>query len=399
MKEVLIGEAIGIIAAQSIGEPGTQLTMRTFHTGGIAGADITSGLPRVEELFEARAPKGEAVLSEIDGVVEVTELQEGRSIRIVSTEEYADEYVLPDGVAPLVKNGDKVSIGEQIAEQDEPFEDEASTTLQNSDLIARVSGVVQINGNTLTISWTDEEQREYMIPAAAHIVVSSGEDIVAGQALTTGPKNPQQILSIQGRDAVQRYMIDEVQKVYRSQGVPIHNKHVELIVSQMLRKVRIDDPGDTELLPGELVDRQNYDKINASILAEGGEPATASPVLLGITRASLNMDSFLASASFQETTRVLTESAVTGEVDYLRGLKENVIIGRLIPARLTLTEEGISDKSTEPSSQPLGVMSVGRPREPILIMDAKENNIDDAGFINDEVIVDDVFDQVPSDDD
>jgi len=404
MRPALIGEAVGIIAAQSIGEPGTQLTMRTFHTGGIAGYDITSGLPRVEELFEARTPKGEAVLSEIDGAAEVTELSEGRSIRVVSTEEYADEYVLPEGVSPLVKDGDTVSIGERLAEQDEPSEDEESTALQTSDLIARVSGIVRIDGDTLTISWTDEEQREYVIPAAAHIIVSSGDDVIAGQALTAGPKNPQQILSIQGRDAVQRYMIDEVQRVYRSQGVPIHDKHVELIVSQMLRKVRIDDPGDTELLPGELVDRQNYEKINASILAEGGEPATASPVLLGITRASLNMDSFLAAASFQETTRVLTEAAVTGEVDLLRGLKENVIIGRLIPARLTLTEDGVSDLTDDSAPHALGIVSGGGRRiGPIFVgpdeLAVPEGDEVGAGFASKTVIVDDALKQVPSDGD
>ena len=404
MRPALIGEAVGIIAAQSIGEPGTQLTMRTFHTGGIAGYDITSGLPRVEELFEARTPKGEAVLSEIDGAAEVTELSEGRSIRVVSTEEYADEYVLPEGVSPLVKDGDTVSIGERLAEQDEPSEDEESTALQTSDLIARVSGIVRIDGDTLTISWTDEEQREYVIPAAAHIIVSSGDDVIAGQALTAGPKNPQQILSIQGRDAVQRYMIDEVQRVYRSQGVPIHDKHVELIVSQMLRKVRIDDPGDTELLPGELVDRQNYEKINASILAEGGEPATASPVLLGITRASLNMDSFLAAASFQETTRVLTEAAVTGEVDLLRGLKENVIIGRLIPARLTLTEDGVSDLTEDSVPHPLGIVSGGGRRVgPIFVgpdeLAVSEGDEVGAGFASKSVIEDDPLKQIPSDGD
>ena len=162
----------------------------------------------------------------------------------------------------------------------------------------------------------------------------------AGEALTRGPKSPQQILRIQGRDSVQRYLIEEVQRVYRSQGVTIHDKHIEVIISQMLRKVRIDSPADTELLPGELVDRQQYEEKNAAILAEGGEPATASPVMLGITKASLNMDSVLAAASFQETTRVLTESAVNGDIDYLRGLKENVIIGRLIPARLDQSEEG-----------------------------------------------------------
>ena len=337
----IMGEAVGIIAAQSIGEPGTQLTMRTFHTGGIAGADITSGLPRVEELFEARAPKGEAVLCEIDGAVEVSDTAEGRSITVVSREDYSDEYALPPGSRFLVSDGDLVSVGARLASSEEPDEAEEETDgLQPTDVVARVSGKVHVDGDTVAISWTDEEQREYVIPAAAHIVVRSGEQVVAGQALTAGPKSPQQILRIQGREAVQGYLIEQVQKVYRSQGVAVHDKHIEVIVGQMLRKVRIDAPGDTDLLPGELIDRQPYEEINAAILAEGGEPATASPVLLGITRASLNMESFLAAASFQETTRVLTESAVNGDVDYLRGLKENVIIGRLIPARFDLSDEG-----------------------------------------------------------
>ncbi|MBM3944353.1 MAG: DNA-directed RNA polymerase subunit beta' [SAR202 cluster bacterium] len=346
--QAIIGEAIGIIAAQSIGEPGTQLTMRTFHTGGIAGADITTGLPRVEELFEARAPKGEAILAEIDGVVELVEDADGRTVRVSSTEEFTDEYPLVAGHEVLVGDGDYVAIGTRLAEAKEGARkkkkksagDDDATALQSLDLIARVSGQVKVRKKALTITWTDEEQREYVIPAAAHIVVHPGDKVVAGQALTSGPKNPQQILRIQGREAVQQYLIDEVQQVYRSQGVKIHDKHIEVIAAQMLRKVRIDSPGDTDLLPGELSDRRRYEEINASILAEGGEPATASPVLLGITRASLNMDSFLAAASFQETTRVLTEAAVSGEVDYLRGLKENVIIGRLIPARLDVTEEG-----------------------------------------------------------
>ncbi|CAI8032956.1 DNA-directed RNA polymerase subunit beta', partial [Geodia barretti] len=302
MRPSMIGEAVGIIAAQSIGEPGTQLTMRTFHTGGVAGQDITSGLPRVEELFEARTPKGQAVLSEIDGVVEVSELTEGRSIRVTSSEEYADEYILPEGFTAVVENGSIVGLGEVLAEPDGTTEMETDEiALMSSDVMARVSGIVSVEDNVLTNAWTDEDQREYVIPAASRIAVKSGDSVTAGQALTFGPKNPQQILLIQGRDAVQRYLIDEVQKVYRSQGVPIHNKHVELIISQMLRKVQIDDPGDTDLLPGEYVDRQKYEEVNAEVLAEGGEPATATPVLLGITRASLNMDSFLASASFQET--------------------------------------------------------------------------------------------------
>ena len=172
------------------------------------------------------------------------------------------------------------------------------------------------------------------------VIVDSGENVNAGQALTQGPKSPQQLLRVQGREAVQKYLIDEVQAVYRSQGVKIHDKHIELITAQMLRKVRIESPGDTELLPGELVDRRHYEDANAAIVAEGGAPAVASPVLLGITRASLNMESFLAAASFQETTRVLTEASINGEVDQLRGLKENVIIGRLIPARLDQSEQG-----------------------------------------------------------
>ena len=338
MRPSMIGEAVGIIAAQSIGEPGTQLTMRTFHTGGVAGEDITSGMPRVQELFEARAPKGEAVLSEIDGTVEVVEEPDYRSIRVSSVEEYTDEYFLPEGFTPKVEDGSLVNIGEMLAEPDEDGElDDESAALATPDLMARVSGKVSIDGDLITIAWTDEEQREYKnIPAASHITVRTGDSVTAGAALTEGAKNPKDILRIQGRDAVQRYLIDEVQKVYRSQGVPIHNKHIELIISQMLRNVEIDDPGDTDLLPDDRVDRRVYEQRNAEVLAEGGEPATATPVLLGITRASLNTDSFLSAASFQETTRVLTESAVNGKVDHLRGLKENVIIeGSSLPGSIS----------------------------------------------------------------
>ena len=406
MRPSMIGEAVGIIAAQSIGEPGTQLTMRTFHTGGVAGQDITSGLPRVEELFEARTPKGQAVLSEIDGVAEVTELSEGRSIRVTSSEEYADEYVLPEGFAPVVEDGSLVGLGEVLAEPDGSTEiDEDDLALVASDVMARVSGVVSIEDDLLTITWTDQDQREYVIPAAARIAVKTGDNVTAGQALTSGPKNPQQILLIQGRDAVQRYLIDEVQKVYRSQGVPIHNKHVELIISQMLRKVQIDDPGDTELLPGEYVDRQQYEEVNAEVLAEGGEPATATPVLLGITRASLNMDSFLASASFQETTRVLTESAVNGQVDHLRGLKENVIIGRLIPARLNLTEEGVSGLSLEEANAPtrgMGIMTTGASQqEPVLVTHEPgfEPDFGDERIDPEPIVMDDLAVEITSDDD
>ena len=220
MRLAMLGEAVGIIAAQSIGEPGTQLTMRTFHTGGIATVDITSGLPRVEELFEARSPKGEAVLSEIDGVVDITEGPDGRSISVASVEDYSDEYQLPSGYKLEVSEGDLVAIGTALAVP-EDASDEESEGLQPADIIARVSGTAHVDGDRVAISWTDEEQREYVIPAAAHIIVKSGDSVVAGEALTGGPKSPQQILRIQGRDAVQEYLNAEVQKVYRSQGVTI----------------------------------------------------------------------------------------------------------------------------------------------------------------------------------
>ena len=583
--------AVGIIAAQSIGEPGTQLTMRTFHTGGVAGAtDITSGLPRVEELFEARAPKGEAIISEIDGVVEVLEDGVQRLVRVSNVETLVEEYEIPVGSRAQVADGDHVVAGsiltatpdqekrlsrkdakerarvldlahealsdpekrriydafltlgvdrkatkeviksawraklederpdasedreaaERVARIDRardvladparravydallaldvrkasldaikrgyrakmkevsdgsvdgnaeersrelnhardllnlkantplraPFmrgphlpdlegqsyyetlgvEPDASVAViegahaekrkeagptgpaaeldasydalrtaerrtclawgaslegethydvlgidltasaeaverayekQAKELaaatdetdvvpgtVSRIPGVVRLKGRKrIQVVFEDREDREYAIPAAARLLVGSGETIDAGAQITEGAKNPQHILSIQGRDAVRRYMVDEVQKVYRSQGVNINDKHIEVITRQMLRRVSVDHPGDTGLLPGELIARREFEEIVAGVVAEGGEPATAQPVLLGVTKASLNTDSWLAAASFQETTRVLTNAAVEGKIDKLAGLKENVIIGKLIPAR------------------------------------------------------------------
>ncbi|MEA1958836.1 MAG: DNA-directed RNA polymerase subunit beta' [Chloroflexota bacterium] len=333
---VRMGEAVGIIAAQSIGEPGTQLTLRTFHTGGVAGMDIISGLPRVEELFEARTPKVQAVISEIDGKVQVMEDDEERKIRVESAETYRDEYSLPPEWKANVASGQWVDIGEVLAE---PEDISKALIAEATPPIARVAGVVGVEGDLISISYEEREEREYHVPAASHIAVESGGLVRAGQQLTEGFLNPQDLLRILGREAVQQYLVDEVQQVYRSQGVAINDKHIETIVRQMLRKVRIDVPGDTELLPGELVDRFTYEDINAKVLAEGGEPATAQPVLLGITKASLNTSSFLSAASFQETTRVLTEAAVSGKTDKLLGLKENVIIGKLIPARCSLSLE------------------------------------------------------------
>jgi DNA-directed RNA polymerase subunit beta' len=321
---VEMGEAVGIIAAQSIGEPGTQLTMRTFHTGGIAGLDITSGLPRVEELFEARVPKGQAVIAEIDGQVQVIREGDKREVKVVSTETYRDELALPANPELLVHDGDWVDVDATLARGEGS---DGPITVQS-----RLAGRVHVDDDKIAVVYEDRDERTYAVPAAARLRVETGDSVKAGDLLTDGAANPQDILRIMGRAAVQLYLVDEVQKVYRSQGVTINDKHIEIIVRQMLRKVRIDTPGDTDLLPGELVDRFAYEEINAKVLAEGGEPATAATVLLGVTKASLNTESFLAAASFQETTRVLTEAAIQGSIDRLVGLKENVIIGKLIPA-------------------------------------------------------------------
>jgi DNA-directed RNA polymerase subunit beta' len=355
------GEAVGIIGAQSIGEPGTQLTMRTFHTGGVAGLDITSGLPRVEELFEARVPKGAAIISEIEGVAEVQRDGDARRLRIVSAEDYKDEYELPKGSKVLVKDGEEVQAGQTIATLPKPKKGEEETAVVPGDVIARVTGKANVSRGKLSISYQERDQREYVVPAAARLRVQDGEKVLAGAPLTEGPLNPQDILSIQGPERVQMYLVEEVQKVYRSQGVTINDKHIEVIVRQMLRRVRVDQQGDTELLPGELVDRFRFEQENARVLAEGGEPANAQPVLLGVTKASLNTESFLAAASFQETTRVLTEAAISGQVDRLLGLKENVIIGKLIPARAPIVVE-----------QPLKVAEI--PIPPSLMGEGQEDD-------------------------
>jgi len=319
-----IGEAVGIIAAQSIGEPGTQLTMRTFHTGGVAGLDITAGLPRVEELFEARVPKGKAEISHIDGVVEIITTETDRRVKVTSREQYDTPLAVPEDAELLVAPGDLVEVGQLIARR------------QNGEAVEEVTAPVKgflVRGDDgLAIRAEDVVEREYQIPHTAKLLVENGQEIRAGDPITDGPINPQEYLETRGRDAVQRYLVKEVQKVYRSQGVTINDKHIEIIVRQMLRKVRIDQPGDTELLPTELIDRLDFEAANNRVLAEGGEPATAQTILLGVTKASLSTSSWLAAASFQETTRVLTEAAINGAKDQLIGLKENVIIGKLIPA-------------------------------------------------------------------
>ena len=263
-QPVQVGEAVGIIAAQSIGEPGTQLTMRTFHTGGVAGGDITQGLPRVEELFEARKPKGLAIITEFGGVVDIKDTKKKREITVTDME----------------------------------------------------------SGNSKT----------YLIPYGSRIKVMEGQILEAGDELTEGSVNPHDILKIKGVRAVQDYMIQEVQRVYRLQGVEINDKHIEMIVHQMLKKIRIEESGDSNVLPGVSMDVLDFNEMNEELIAQGKQPAEGKQVMLGITKASLATDSFLSAASFQETTKVLTEAAINGKVDHLIGIKENVIIGKPIPA-------------------------------------------------------------------
>ncbi len=328
---VEIGEAVGVIAAQSIGEPGTQLTMRTFHTGGVAGLDITQGLPRVEELFEARIPKGKAILAESGGEVEVVRNESGRKVRVVSREQFGVTHPLEKGMEldAAVAEGSLISEGQLLAR--------STKEGQLHTVTARIGGRVTHastgrSGGEVRITAVEEEVKEYPIPHGAQLRVGDGDQVRAGDALTVGSVSPQELLYISGREAVQDYLVREVQKVYRSQGVDINDKHIEVIVRQMMRKVRVESGGDTELLPGEIISQWEYDDANAKVLAEGGEPAIASTVLLGLIKAALNTASWLSAASFQETTRVLTEAAISGKVDRLRGLKENVIIGKLIPA-------------------------------------------------------------------
>jgi DNA-directed RNA polymerase subunit beta' len=354
------GAAVGIIAAQSIGEPGTQLTMRTFHTGGVATEDITRGLPRVEELFEARLPKGVATISDIDGEVAVDRADDHLKVTVTSSQTFAERIAVTEEHTLLVADGDEVAYGDVVARRDggdESGEEEKKgkkgADLVERDIFAHVAGRVSLEDGFVTVNFEETEEREYSVPLSAYLLVKAGDTIRAGDQLTEGSKNPQDVLRILGREAVQRYLVDEVQKVYRSQGVYINDKHIEVIVRQMLRRVRIEHAGDTDFLPGELVDRLKFEEANERVLAEGGEAVTADQMLLGITKSSLQTDSFLAAASFQETTRVLTDAALEGTVDRLVSLKENVIIGKLIPAGtgIRAREEAAALRSRQAAEQ------------------------------------------------
>jgi DNA-directed RNA polymerase subunit beta' len=320
---VKLGAAVGIVAAQSIGEPGTQLTLRTFHTGGTASTsgDITQGLPRVEELFEARQrPKGEAVITEIGGVAELRIIDGVRHIFVTERKLVDDVYEIPEGWSISVKDQEEVDNGAILAEKDDEV------------IAARVAGRVALDDDGLRVVWESIDERDYEIPAGMRLLVADGQTVDAGDQLTEGSSNPHRILEILGADAVTNYLLREMQMVYRPQGQNIHDKHFEAIIRKMLSKVMVTASGDTDLLPGELVEVATFHERNEEIVAEGGQPAQAEQVLLGITKAALNTESFLSASSFQHTIRVLAGAAIAGKEDQLYGLKENVIIGKLIPA-------------------------------------------------------------------
>ncbi|MBN2549755.1 MAG: DNA-directed RNA polymerase subunit beta' [Anaerolineales bacterium] len=333
-RMVEVGSAVGIVAAQSIGEPGTQLTLRTFHTGGVAaGGDITTGLPRVEELFEARKqPKGEAVVSEIGGVVHVVQSDRYSDLRLAKVEHsemISDEYVIPEGWQVAVQDGDQVAQGNVLAQHG----DDATIVAQNAGRVRLEEDQANGTGSVkVIVSYESRQDVEYDIPSTARMLVKDGDHVEAGQALTEGSLNPHRILRIQGRQACQIYLLTEVQKVYRSQGQNIHDKHFEIIIRKMISKVQVTRPGDTNYLPGDLVDYLELRRVNDQLLSEGKRPAKFIEALLGITKASLSTDSFLSASSFQHTIKVLAGAAIASTEDPLYGLKENVIIGKLIPA-------------------------------------------------------------------
>ncbi|MEE8357234.1 MAG: DNA-directed RNA polymerase subunit beta' [Anaerolineales bacterium] len=338
------GATVGIVAAQSIGEPGTQLTLRTFHTGGVAAvSDITTGLPRVEELFEARkAPKGEAVLTEIAGKVSIEKsdrYSDMRVVRVTQSEMVSDIYELKKSWRKRVKDEDKVEEGDLLASLN-----------ADNQLKAKNAGRVRIEDRTIIVSYEVRDEKFYEIPSNSRLAVDEGEMVEPAQRLTEGSLNTHDILRISGRDACQQYMLIEVQKVYRSQGQTIHDKHFEIVIAKMMSRVDVTDSGDSDSLPRELSNRIAVMQENEELLQEGKRPLKYNDVLLGITKAALNTDSFLSAASFQHTIKILTQAAVNRDEDPLFGLKENVIIGKLIPAGTGFVRGPVS-----PEDEPLQI--------------------------------------------
>jgi DNA-directed RNA polymerase subunit beta' len=375
-KLVDFGAAVGIIAAQSIGEPGTQLTLRTFHTGGVAGTtDITTGLPRVEELFEARkTPKGEAMVSEISGVADISKSEKYTDIWVVNvsnSEMVNDEYEIAEGWELHIEDATEIETGTIIAKQGK------------TKITAINGGKVRVEGNKVIIAYEAIEQEDYEIPTNSRIIVKAGEQIEPGQALTEGSLNPNSILRIQGREECQKYLLAEVQQVYRSQGQNIHDKHFEVIIRKMMSKVKITGSGDSSVLPDDYRDRLEILKLNEGLLAEGKDPIKFVDELLGITKSSLNTESFLSAASFQHTIKVLAGAAISGAEDKLLGLKENVIIGKLIPAGTgykALQDSLLATKQKEKEAAALALEAdlpiAALPEETETVTEDKEESVD-----------------------
>lgn len=325
---VRLGAAVGIVAAQAIGEPGTQLTMRTFHTGGSAQVkDITQGLPRVEELFEAREPKGQATVAEIDGQIYISKPNNKEYIVQIQGQDVAKDSYILESAQSAIKDGTKVTQGETL------YINESGQSVKSKE-----AGTVRVEKDRIIVVHESDQVKEYVIPASFSLMVKDGDLVTRGQQLTEGNLNPSQIMELLGTEAAQKYIVKGVQDIYVSQGQLIHDKHIEVIVRQMFSKIRISNSGESEFVSGEIADKSKFNYINEQLAQGGKKPAEYEQLLMGITKVSLNTESFLAAASFQETTRVLIEAAVTGKTDYLRGLKENVIIGKLIPAGTGFSE-------------------------------------------------------------
>ncbi len=321
-KPVELGTAVGIMAAQSIGEPGTQLTMRTFHTGGVAGeSDVTQGLPRVEEVFEARPPKKKAFVSDVRGKVHIEARGKNKVVQVRLSEPQTKEYNLDDYAVVKIN----VKDGQRVATDDVLF------VTSDRKVKAEFSGVVYLDKKVLKLQGDKDSVKEWMVPQTHNLIVGEGDLVNVGDPLTEGSLDLRELYRLRGREVVQKYILKEIQHIYTSQGQKLNDKHIEIIIRQMFSRIMVKDPGDTELLPGEIVTRSEFILANSS-LPKGKKPAVGEEMLLGITKVSLTTDSWLSAASFQETARVLIQAATTGQVDHLRGLKENVIIGRLIPA-------------------------------------------------------------------
>jgi len=332
---VKIGSAVGIVAAQSIGEPGTQLTMRTFHTGGVAGKDITQGLPRVEEIFESRSVKKAGLLSPFAGQVQILEDAPGQGgvggrqkiIKVIGRQNVSERVTIPeDGIDSLV-----VSEGAKVAKGDVLLEKGKKKVVAPNDGVLSVD--TEGKKTALVITAEREVEKELLVPSGYHVYVRDGDLVEEGTVLTEGHLNLQDLFSLKGKAAVQKYILKEIQYIYTSQGQNLNDKHIEIIVKQMFSRMQILEPGDFDFVHGEVVDWSDFEEVRLRLEEEEGKlPPKATPILLGITKASLSTSSFLSAASFQETARVLIDAAVTGKIDRLKGLKENVIIGRLVPA-------------------------------------------------------------------